>query len=78
MKIFGYKKADTDNEGLMELSDIAFSTSPETLRAIAKFLEEAADELQEMGGDFGHVHLMDEWSGWADGEPDIQVLNENI
>ena len=78
MKIFGYKKTDTEIDGLMEMSDISFSASPETLRAIANFINEAANDLQDMGNEFGHVHLMDEWPDWQEGEPDIQILNENI
>jgi len=76
MKIFGYKSNDTETDGLMEMSDIAFSASPETLRSIAKFLNKSADDLEEMGDEFDHVHLMDEWSGWKEGTPDIQVINE--
>mgnify|MGYP000456994751 CR=1 FL=1 len=78
MKIFGYKGKDTETEGLMEMSDISFSSSPETLRVIAKFLNDAAAEIEEMGDEFGHLHLMDEWEGWEEGTPDIQVINEKI
>ena len=78
MKIFGYKSKDTETDGLMEMSDISFSGSPEKLRAIAKFLNDAASEIEEMGEEFGHLHLIDEWEGWEEGIPDIQVINEEI
>jgi hypothetical protein len=28
-----------------------------------------------MGSDFSHLHLMDEWKGWDEGNPDIQIFN---
>ena len=78
MKITGYKKCDTELEGLMELSDVAISTSSKTLREIASFLIQAADEIDEideLGEDYDHVHLMDEWNNWKEGYPDIQILS---
>jgi hypothetical protein len=74
MKLF----SDSGETHLKETDCIGISTSPETLRAIAKFISEAADELEEMGSDFSHLHLMDEWSGWTEGTPDIQIFNEKI
>ncbi len=70
--------SDTGEVHLKETKCIGVSASPKTLRDIAKFLNEAADELEEMGSDFSHLHLMDEWEGWTDGTPDIQVFNEKI
>jgi len=58
MKIYGYKEEDTDIKGLMKLKDIGIAASPDTLRAVAKFINDAANELEEMGSDFGHLHLM--------------------
>jgi len=78
MKIYGYKEADTDIEGLMELKDIGISASPSTLKAVAEFLNKAAKELEDMGDDFGHLHLMDEWEGWSESDTDIQVVNPKI
>lgn len=75
MKITGYKKSDTEVDGLMVLSDIAIATSPKTLREIAAFLQSAADEMDELGTDYDHLHLMDEWENWKEGYPDIQVVN---
>ncbi len=78
MDIYGYKEKDTEIEGLMKLRDIGISASPNTLRAVAKFLNTAADELEQMGEDFGHLHLMDEWEGWSENDTDIQVVNNKI
>jgi hypothetical protein len=63
---------------LKETECVGISASPDTLREIAKFLMVAADELEDMGEDFSHLHLMDEWSGWSEGTPDIQVFNDKI
>jgi hypothetical protein len=60
---------------LKETDCIAISADSGTLRAIAKFIDKAADELDEMGNDSNHLHLMDEWDGWNDGMPDIQIFN---
>ncbi|MBA4501357.1 Imm32 family immunity protein [Marinobacterium marinum] len=78
MDIYGYKEKDTNIDGLMKLRDIGISASPATLRAVAKFLIAAADELEDMGDDFGHLHLMDEWEGWSENVTDIQVINPKI
>jgi hypothetical protein len=67
----------SDEVHLKETECVGISASPETLRSIAKFLNEAAQVIEEMGNDFGHLHLMDEWDGWSEGNPDIQVFNEN-
>jgi len=78
MDIYGYKEKDTEIEGLLKLRDIGSSASPETLRAVAKFISSAADEMEEMGKDFGHLHLMDEWEGWSESVTDIQVIPPQI
>lgn len=76
MKITGYKKRDTELEGLTEMESIAIAASPETIRELAKFLNHAADLMEEMGSDYDHIHLTDEWDDWKDGLPDLQVISE--
>ncbi len=78
MKIYGYKEEDTDIKGLMKLKDIGIAASPDTLRAVAKFINDAANELEEMGSDFGHLHLMDECEDWSDDVTDIKIINPKI
>ncbi len=63
---------------LKETECIGISASPQKLREIAKFISDAADELEEMGDDFGHLHFMDECEGWSEGDPDIQIFNVKI
>lgn len=72
MKLF----SDTGGTYLTETGCIGISAAPGTLRAIAKFISKAADELEEMGSDFDHLHLMDEWDSWKEGAPDIQIFND--
>lgn len=74
MKLF----SDSGGKNLDETSCIGISASPNTLREIAKFLANAANELEEIGSEFGHLHLMDEWGEWSDGMPDIQVFGDKI
>ncbi|MBV1884084.1 MAG: hypothetical protein KUG82_20760 [Pseudomonadales bacterium] len=76
MNITGYKRKDTEIEGLMEMESVAIAASPKIIRALAKFLNDAADEMDELGNDYDHLHLMDEWDNWKEGLPDIQVVSE--
>jgi hypothetical protein len=76
VKITGYVRKGTEIEGLMELDSIAFAAPSETIRQIAKFLIRAADEMDKMGPDFDHLHLMDECESWKDDYPDVQVVSE--
>lgn len=75
MKITGYKEEDTEIDGCMVMSDIAIMASAENLRELAAFLVEAADEMDELGKDYDHIHLMDRWPKWKEGLPDIQILS---
>ena len=45
------------------------------LKAIASFLNSAAEEIEKMGSDFDHAHLMDKWSEWDASFPDVQVVS---
>lgn len=60
----------------MEMETIAIAASPETIRELASFLNDAAAEMEELGADYDHMHLMDAWSNWKDGLPDIQIVSE--
>jgi hypothetical protein len=44
------------------------------LRAAAEFLFQAADEIDEYGEAFGHVHLRDYWHEWYSAYPDMIVV----
>ena len=72
MKIFGYNKTTNESE-LLEMREVTFQANPETLRAIAEFLNKSADLIEEYQENFGHLHLQDEWSGWEEGCPDVIV-----
>jgi hypothetical protein len=69
-------KKDTGLEGLMEMESIAIAASPKTIRDLAIFLNHAANEMEEMGSNYDHIHLMDEWNNWKDGFPDIQIISK--
>ena len=73
MKLF----SDVGDVYLKSTKSIGISASPQKLREIAKFILEAADELDEIGDDFHHLHFMDECNNWSDGDPDIQIFKEN-
>jgi hypothetical protein len=71
MKIFGYKDKVISEHDLLQMAEITTQAPPETLRAIAKFINESADHIGNYKGDFGHAHLQYEWSGWQESYPDI-------
>lgn len=60
----------------MVLCDIGIVASAKTLRGLAAFFISAAQQMEEMGSDYDHIHLIDEWAEWQEGMPDIQVLSE--
>lgn len=72
MKIYGYEKTN-DDSGILNMAEITICTTPETLREIAKFIQNAANELETDGEDFGHLHLRDNWSGWDKNGADIII-----
>jgi len=67
-KAYGYPRNDDSLESPFELSEVTLNTSPEVLRELAKFLEDAAVQI-ENGAQ--HIHLQDHWPGWQHGEADI-------
>ena len=75
MRITGYKRKDTGVEGLIEMESIAIVADAQKLKALASFLHSAAEEMEKMGSDFDHTHLMDKWSDWDASFPDVQVVS---
>lgn len=61
MKLFGYA-ANASDEGPVvpaELAEITLVASPAELRAIANFLQSAAEGIESKGTDWEHEHLAD-------------------
>jgi len=75
MKVFGYKNEVVNEYGLLEMSEITIQASPNTLRAIAKLLNESADLIEKNPEDFDHFHLQDDWKEWKEEYPDIIVAS---
>jgi hypothetical protein len=74
MKTYGYPVGEPLNPyGLLKLKEVTFSASPETLRAIAGFLLQAAQEMEREGAHFDHLHIQDELSSWPEHSADIVV-----
>ncbi|SFZ75360.1 Imm32 family immunity protein [Chitinimonas taiwanensis] len=82
MKAFAYPAGEPVNEdGLVELNQVSFVASAETIRAVAQFLIEAADKMEMLGDNYDHLHLQDSRSSWKENWPDIIVCKkyeENI
>lgn len=77
MRVFGYPKEEYEEQYSIELSDVTVAASPDELRKLAKFFEEAAIDIEKHGTDFEHEHLQDNQEGF-DGSPDIQIFNKDL
>ncbi len=65
IRAFGRVERTCDEEGLVQLSEVTFQVSPETLRRIAAFLQTAAADLEARGSDFGHRHFQSHEKDWS-------------
>ena len=76
MKAFGYAKKKASPSGLLAMREVSFSGSPEEIRAVARFLADTADKM-EQSPSFGHSHLQDACPEWEEEWPDIIVASES-
>lgn len=53
--IYGYDSRTLNEYGLKQLREISLAMSPQDIRELASFLQEAAEELE--GASSGHWHL---------------------
>lgn len=78
MKAYAYPVGEPLNEyGLLELNEVSLSADSKTVRAIARFLMDAADEMDRMGENYDHVHMQDTSAAWKEEWPDIVVCKQN-
>ena len=77
--IFGYADRTVNEFGLMALREVTFAVTPEALRLMARFLEQAAGMLEEGNrGSSEHYHIgtfHPEWSGLCPGDDVIIARN---
>lgn len=61
MKLYGYSESELPAEEITPslLAEITLCASPNELKAIAKFLEHCASEMERMGAVYDHIHLSD-------------------
>jgi hypothetical protein len=71
MKGFGYPR-DDDSRGF-ELREATLAGTSEEIRLVARFLEFAANEMDNGGTTFGHRHLRDWWKEWNEKDADVIV-----
>ena len=71
MKLFGHTHS---SDQPIELREVAFQASPDALRAIARFLEQMATELEEAPSGFEHFHVQDTFEDWPSQWPDLVVV----
>ena len=59
MKLYGYtEKSHETQESPELLAEVTFVVNPDELRKIAEFFNQKAKEIEELGTDFGHEHLV--------------------
>ena len=74
MKAFTYPIGDPLNQyGLRAAVEISIAADASEVRALAHFLLKAADEMDELGPDYDHVHFQDRSAEWQDAWPDVVV-----
>jgi 16S rRNA G527 N7-methylase RsmG len=56
-----------------ELEELELVADPPTLRRLASFLQQVAEEMDAEGARFDHVHLLDAWNAHGTNTPDIVV-----
>jgi hypothetical protein len=73
MKAHGYAKKQVSAAGLLQLREVTFSGSAASLRDIARFLTQAADEKEKRAWRFDHMHIREICPDWLEKWPDIIV-----
>lgn len=61
MHIFGYEHAEQPITTVASgrLAEVTLNATADELRLLAEFFRACADEMEQMGGSFDHVHLSD-------------------
>ena len=74
MVVYGYKRTEVTEEGLLEMKEVTFVAGPNDLRSVAKFLLKMADEMES--GAFGHTHRHMDCvvKGWAQRNPGVDIV----
>jgi hypothetical protein len=74
LKAYGRGKV-ISKDGLFQLTEVSLVGTPDELKSLAKFLEEAAATKERVGEGFGHRHLRDEKAlhPWDDHCADVIV-----
>jgi len=77
MKLYGYteEELEKDEPRPLHLTEITIGSNPDELRKIAKFLNDKADDIEELKDGFEHEHICDADSSF-EGEPHIIVWND--
>lgn len=59
----------------VDCREITLQATPDILREIASFIQEAARRLEtQSAGEEAHLHLRDQWKDWQETYPDIVVF----
>lgn len=73
--IFGYSEKQLNEYGLLEMKEVTFSTSSETLRKISYFLNEAATLIDNGSFDKNsHIHIQNIIPDWDDCYPNRNII----
>ena len=74
VELYGYPKGDEELSSPLELREVTFVASPETLRRLASFLNQTATEMEKYGKGFDHEHFSIVYEdSWVEGSGDVIV-----
>ncbi|MFO0883858.1 MAG: hypothetical protein U0894_06690 [Pirellulales bacterium] len=73
MTIYGRAKRTCDDD-LLEMSEVTFHVPMADLRRIARFLNDAADQVEQRLTKNNHVHLIDFDREWSKDHPKSDVI----
>ena len=74
IKFWGYAKSSS-RSAPTQLSEVTLIASPAQLRKIAKFIEAAANGIEQRGPNWEHEHLADKVAGFKT-SPGFIVFNQ--
>jgi hypothetical protein len=69
MKAYGFTE---NSDQALQLSELSLALTPEAMRSFAAFVAFAAQEMEQLGSDYDHVHWQDHPT-WQEDWPDVQL-----
>ncbi len=78
MKALGWIDGAPDGANALALGEILIEAEPASLRELARFVVQAAEEMERMGSAYDHMHFRDVSAACRDTWPEIVILREQV